>query len=385
MKWFRIIFYTILAGLFLAGLLTGYRECFFLAMVMLLIVVVNAALVFWSLYSFRYTQELTKQRTVRGEQTRLRIGIYNDQPFPLTSLEIRVRGIGGETKELYASLGGHDSVEFVIPIDCCYRGVFKIGMERMIATDVFGLLRVPFELHWLPYYKEPELIIDPRIAELPVLKSVARDAKHFTGKVRTGQESAELAELKEWQRGDAWKRIHWKRSASIGRLLVKQAEQPSQSNIVVLLDTTIHEYEGEERYIYEDIACEMAASVVWHSLRSGYGVRFGTGVGQMIEIGNMRQFEPFYKSLAGLTFTQAEAGCYQMADQELPVYLVTSGRSRSWSASVEYLRAQVKELICLIPVQDGQVQEMISKVPGTEMIWCRFDEEPGTVLGGLYE
>ena len=118
------------------------------------------------------------------------------------------------------------------------RGVFEIGPLVLEATD-------PFELAWGAWNigaKTP-LIVTPRVVQL---SPTALRAESGDGEARVVQRRAtgddDDAMTREYRRGDAMRRVHWKASARHGSLMVRQEEQHSYPQARIIVDTQLAGY-----------------------------------------------------------------------------------------------------------------------------------------------
>jgi uncharacterized protein (DUF58 family) len=80
--------------------------------------------------------------------------------------------------------------------------------------------------------------------------------------------------LREYQRGDDLRRVHWPSSAKMDRLMIRQLETPWQSRALVMLDVRPSVYESDEAF---ETAVSGAASVVTHLVRSGFEADLWSG------------------------------------------------------------------------------------------------------------
>jgi len=80
--------------------------------------------------------------------------------------------------------------------------------------------------------------------------------------------------LREYQRGDDLRRIHWPSSAKTDQLMIRQLETPWQSRALVMLDVRAHVYESVEAF---ETAVSGAASVVTHLVKSGFDADLWAG------------------------------------------------------------------------------------------------------------
>jgi uncharacterized protein (DUF58 family) len=80
--------------------------------------------------------------------------------------------------------------------------------------------------------------------------------------------------LREYQRGDDLRRVHWPSSARTDRLMIRQLETPWQSRALVLLDVRASVYESSDAF---ETAVSGAASVISHLVGSGFDADLWAG------------------------------------------------------------------------------------------------------------
>lgn len=118
------------------------------------------------------------------------------------------------------------------------RGVFEIGALVVEATD-------PFELAWGAWSvgSVSSLVVTPRVAQLATTALIAQTGD---GEARVVQRRSagddDDAMTREYRRGDAMRRVHWKASARHGSLMVRQEEQHSYPEARIIVDTRLEGY-----------------------------------------------------------------------------------------------------------------------------------------------
>ena len=178
------------------------------------------------------------------------------------------------------------------------RGVVEIGPLRIDYADPFRLVRGTSSVAG-----REDLVVAPRVYQLEsgALSSASGDGSVVAiQRSTTGNEDDLMT--REYRRGDALRRVHWRASARHGELMVRQEEQRSLPVARVFIDT--------QRAGYPDAAggratattsdsfewvVSMVASLGVHLVDSGYGL-------QVVESG-ARQLEPVTSTvglLAGL-------------------------------------------------------------------------------------
>jgi uncharacterized protein (DUF58 family) len=113
------------------------------------------------------------------------------------------------------------------------RGVFAIGPIEVETGDPFSLATGTAVLAGTH-----ELIVTPRITELPgkgLSIDAADGAAHIVQRAATGSEDDLMT--REYRRGDALRRVHWRASARHGELMVRQEEPRNRPEARIIIDT----------------------------------------------------------------------------------------------------------------------------------------------------
>jgi uncharacterized protein (DUF58 family) len=78
------------------------------------------------------------------------------------------------------------------------------------------------------------------------------------------EDPARVSGVRDYQRGDSPRRIHWSATASAGRLLVKQYQPAVARETMLALDLNLDGYEGRRRRDASELAIVAAASLANH-------------------------------------------------------------------------------------------------------------------------
>ncbi|MFY1637910.1 DUF58 domain-containing protein [Solwaraspora sp. WMMB335] len=163
-------------------------------------------------------------------------------------------------------VGGQTTIRYAVPTD--RRGVLQIGPLQVLRRDPFGLVSVVRE------HGEPvQIWVRPRVYALQNLPvGVARSLDGRTDRVPHG--SITFDSLREYVVGDELRRVHWRATARLGRLMVREQVDTSLPRLVVLLDNraAAHPDGIDATSATFEAACEAAASVVSAAIRAGLGL-----------------------------------------------------------------------------------------------------------------
>ena len=90
MRAVRAGWFAVLGLSLVGGLASGLRAYYLVFFSMLFLTLCCAAMTLWTYFSFSYLQAAERAVAVRGETVSLRVGIYNDKPYPFTRMRVEV-------------------------------------------------------------------------------------------------------------------------------------------------------------------------------------------------------------------------------------------------------------------------------------------------------
>lgn len=234
---------------------------------------VGCALAFTTLTS----TQLTVRRSVRptrlfaGDEGRVELLVTNTARLPTANLELRDRApltIADGTRTSLPPLPAGARTTFTYRVRGDHRGRFELGPLTVRLRDPFGLVARERIL-----YGRAEIVVYPPIWRLP-------DGVPFAGTTTTGGEGRprplpsgqDLANVREYVRGDDLRTVHWPTTAHRGKLMVRQAEAPQDPRAVVLLDIRPSRHVGAGPTASLEAAVSAAASTIHHLTDRGRSV-----------------------------------------------------------------------------------------------------------------
>ena len=168
MRAVRAGWFAVLGLSLVGGLASGLRAYYLVFFSMLFLTLCCAAMTLWTYFSFSYLQAAERAVAVRGETLSLRVGIYNDKPYPFTRMRVEVACADPAQRiALALDLAPRRDKQFDLALRLPYCGVYQVGMTRLSVCDCFGLLPLRFDLRNLPYYRMAELTVLPELTPLP--------------------------------------------------------------------------------------------------------------------------------------------------------------------------------------------------------------------------
>lgn len=203
-----------------------------------------------SLVGLRYERTLSEVRAFQGETIQLTLAVHNQKLLPLTWLRIRdtfppelpladkdlILNPATNLAEFHSFWmpGAYQHIRRTFAIRCTTRGFHQFGPATVTTGDGFGFFDT--EAQWP---MQQRLIIYPRlysVAELglPSKSPFGENQAHkslFEDPLRT-------VGIREWQRSDSQRRIHWKATARQQQLLSRVYEPSEEQQIQIFLNVT---------------------------------------------------------------------------------------------------------------------------------------------------
>ncbi|MDR2253252.1 MAG: DUF58 domain-containing protein [Bifidobacteriaceae bacterium] len=129
------------------------------------------------------------------------------------------------------------SVVTAVPVPTKRRAVLTVGPAQAVRGDPLGMVARTWS-----WGTPLDVVVYPRTIRVPV--GMSGMAKDIEGKP-TGQPSetdVSFHALRDYEPGDDRRSIHWRSSARLGRLMVRQSEDARRVQMAVLVSTAAREY-----------------------------------------------------------------------------------------------------------------------------------------------
>jgi uncharacterized protein (DUF58 family) len=158
------------------------------------------------------------------------------------------------------SLDPRQRHQFHYTLNCRRRGYYPIGPLMMQTGDLLGILgRKRAEV------AAEHVIIYPRVVPLQQLGLPTRSPlAALPAPAPLFEDPTRVMGVRDYQRGDSPRRIHWTATASVGRLLVKRYQPAIARETLICLDLDEKNYGRRQRYTATELAIVVAASIANH-------------------------------------------------------------------------------------------------------------------------
>lgn len=209
--------------------------------------------------TYRVGLDLADHRIIVGERAVGRLHVTNVGRTRTLPARIVLPVGGGQADVQLPSLASEAEFEEVFAVAGARRSVLTVGPVRSVRGDALGLVRR--QIMWT----EPEhLYVHPRTVSLGTARTgVLRDLEGEATRVISDHDMSFHA-LREYVPGDDRRSIHWRSSARLGRLMVRQFEDTRRTHTALGLVDTLADYRDEEEF---ELAVTVFASIGQQALR----------------------------------------------------------------------------------------------------------------------
>ena len=262
----------------LCGLVLGERDLLRVAVFLVALPLVAAAVVARTRFRLSCSRDVTPSRVPAGQPATARLVLENVSFLPtgLLLLEDEVPyTLGGRPRFTVDRVGPGQHRVVHYPIRSDARGRYRIGPLRLRLADPFGLVELTRS-----FTAVDMLTVVPAVHPLPSIK--------LGGAWESGGESVSRsvairgdddAATREYRNGDDLRKVHWRSTARVGKLMVRREERPWQARATLLLDTRSDSHRGDGPGSSFEWAISALASVGAYIARRGYSMRMITDAG----------------------------------------------------------------------------------------------------------
>lgn len=267
MRWLAALIIFIAVALY--AMATGYAMLYRLAFVLAGLLV--AAWV-WSRFSLRGIElevaQATRETEVGGYAEQ-RLLVRNLSPLPRTWLEVQDQtDLPGHRGGRVVGVPQREFRSWTLRTQCLQRGVFTLGPFAVSSGDPFGLFRYTHILG-----PRHSLIVYPKALPVPYFELPPGElAGEERLRRRAPQITPNAASVREYLPGDSFSRVHWRTTARMGELMVKEFELDPASNVWLVLDLQQDVQAGVAPESTEEYAVTVAASLARKYLDRNRGV-----------------------------------------------------------------------------------------------------------------
>ena len=203
-------------------------------------------------------------RAFPGDQVPVDVMIQNTGWLPIPWLEVHeslpVELIAPPFHRQVVTLNPREQHRLRYTLNCRQRGYYAVGPMTMQTGDLLGIAR-RIQMRIAPEH----IIVYPQVVPLQQLGLPTHSPQvALPAQSPLFEDPARIMGVRDYQRGDSPRRIHWTATASVGRLLVKQYQPAIARETLICLDLDRGDYAQRQQYVATELAIVVAASIARH-------------------------------------------------------------------------------------------------------------------------
>lgn len=229
-------------------------------------------------------------RAQQGDRLDVTVKLTADKSVSTFVLEERVpEKLGSTVKVPITKMSRGVDVTHSYSLRCTRRGVYDVGPLVAVTSDPLGLTERDTLIA-----ESFELLVHPRVervSDRPLTRQY-EDPPIRPPVSKPWPSGLEFYGMREYQPGDDPRRIVWRATARIGKVMVRESEQGITDHITVIVDTdrTNHSRDGFEYSESFETGIRAAASLADRHLAEGYEIRVESNQGTVMRPSRGEQF-----------------------------------------------------------------------------------------------
>lgn len=301
----------------------------------------------------------------KGEEFDLWIYVHSRSVFPCAPIELQCNLPDRETglfsmKRIYASVPPFGRCRIAVTVMHRYRGAYVAEISRAVFYDPLRIIRITRKIR-----SEATLIFQPRKMDFGELIAEAPGEENTDPSLLLKGEREDFSHVREYVQGDVMQLVHWKLTAKLDELMIKQYDQTAERRTAVLCDYRNDITDTGAAMKYADAVIEAAIAVALASVKAGINsiVDFGAIIGNYrCDIRDMADFERFY-DMAAVIPTKVETMELRQLITEgqqgaSVVFVITGMLTEELVAMLDIMAEGFRGLMVLANVSPGQNAEL---------------------------
>lgn len=200
------------------------------------------------------------------ESIKLPIQFKNKGFLPVTDAMLRVtvsNCLDGEEEEYDVNLRAPAKTDVTLPFTFCstYCGMITVKLGTLKIYDYLRLFCRKKKVSGKTECMIMPHLLDLQLAVTDECRSYDSDSDEYD-KHRAGDDPAEIYQIREFRQGDKMSRVHWKMSARLDEIMIKELSRPISNSVGIYLDLRYNDID-EIQAVY-DICYSLSAALLFN-------------------------------------------------------------------------------------------------------------------------
>ncbi len=284
----------------------------------------------------------SRNEFISGENVTFNLVLSNTgvgfAPWVRMDMELPKKLSGKNEKGKLLFVGPISRVNANYSFDTRYKGYYRFENVKIHYSDIFHLF------HWTKAFDDSyTFIVKPKLKKLSGFESRVRQPfGKYRSKNAAFEDLSSIKDIRKYQTGDSFKKMHWKISAHRGELFIREPEASGSAELIVVLDLYHDSYGKDDflRYGEEEACGECVAAIVYKAFREGKNVKmhYYTEKLNTVKLEVEKGMDPVLELLASTegnsSFPVSEFIKYECGKfgNQSEIFIVTNDISKSFDA-----------------------------------------------------
>ncbi len=282
---------------------TGGRLFYMLALLVLLVMTAGFVSVLSASRSLNVSVSLSESTVCRGEDVQVLFSLRHRGWFPIAPVTLQLAAASADSRDIrLRDMPGRQQT-LRMPFHAGHVGSFSIGIRACVVEDLLGL----FEKHIQTDKSLFTLTVLPKTFQIQPLSFAPGDPGSELMS-RATEDNSSPSDIREYQAGDAMKKIHWKLSLRKGDLLVRRFEEPVLQDVLIIMDCSPPPSWGHPQAEADlrDLLLETAASVFADQAATDHSIRMPLLGRHPADVDKSMGVPIAFEYLAGMDFSETD-------------------------------------------------------------------------------
>ena len=295
---------ALLFTLFSAAMATGSPLIYLLAILTLLTVLLCLAGVIWASATMQISAETDQESVYRGDDVLLLLRMRHRGWIPVAPVSLELSTLTGDRlREIRLKNMPGRTQTLRMPLHAAHVGVFSSGIRSCTVEDLLGI----FQRRIFSPDTEYRLTVLPLTFETdPLVMAPGDPGSEIMS--RATEDLSAPSDTRNYQPGDAIKKIHWKLSLRKGELMVRKFDEPVLQETLIIMDCSSPPDPGrpEAEADLRDALLETGASLFSDQVKTEHTVRMPLTGNHPADLDDRIGLPIVFETLAKVDFSAAE-------------------------------------------------------------------------------
>ncbi len=262
----------------------------------------------YAYWKIRIFQKADSVKVIKGEETGYHLQLQNEGLISLGSVQLEFYDKTAVLKEdalkqKKYTLLPKSREHYDTTLTCLYSGTYYAGISKVYVRDFWHLFFFSF-----PTPEKLKMIVKPAIRDWEDLFETRRKPDEKRERyIESGNKTKIEPQVRPYVNGDPMSLIHWKNTARVGELMVRQKSAEELGKTFLIMDGKLVCENGLERLRVVDKLLETNIALVHFYFENQIATEVLLGNKKSYHVETAVEFEEYYEEMAEFEFSGGQS------------------------------------------------------------------------------